>query len=358
MWRYGVPFILAVIVWWQYHRAASLFGIRIRGLQPVAVAVDRKGHLYVADTGNHCVWRVDPQGQLERVAGNGKRDYSEDGGKATKASLSHPSDVAVDAQGNLYIADAGTWRIRKVDTQGTITTVGGGGRGESIGEGRKAVQVWLPSPHSIAIDTQGNLYILQTNNPRVRKVDRQGIITTVAGGGQRDDGGEGEKAIKARLSPTGGIAVDNEGNLHITEYSRIRKVDKTGIITTVAGNGRWGVIKDGGQALQTSLGNLSDVAFDTQGTLYIALHGAVCKVDKTGVITVVAGGGQLSYVGRRRKALEAELGRIFSIAVDMKGNLYAADIDNKCVIKVDSSGIVRTVLSAEGSLFVDKKEYW
>ncbi len=361
-WRYEVPLILMIIGWCLCRWAVAVLGmpLMVRGLRPVAVTVDRKGYLYVADMGNHCVWKMSTEGKLERVAGNGRSDYGGDGRKATKASLSIPSDIVVDHNGNLYIVDAGSLRIRKVSPKGVIITAAGGGQEGNSGDGRKAVQVWLPSPQGIAVDTQGNLYIIQTNNPRVRKVDRKGIITTVAGNGQRDYGGDGGPAVKASLSPSGGVAVDAEGNLYIADTGnyRIRKVDKTGRITTVAGNGRWGAIKEGDQAAKVNLASPYDVAIDAKGVLFIALHGGICKVDKTGIITIVAGGGKRSYVGSRMKALEAELGRVFSIAIDTKGNLYAVDLDNPCVIKVDRTGIIRTVLTAEGSRFASKKKYW
>ena len=281
---------------------------------PAGVAVDASGNLYIADSENHRVRKVDTSGIITTVAGNGTAGYSGDGGPATNASLRAPNGVAVDASGNLYIADSANSRIRKVDTSGIITTVAGPG---------------TPG-YDVAVDASGNLYIAELGNHRIRKVDTLGVITTVAGNGTAGYSGDGEPATNASLGYPLGVALDISGNLYIAQSynNRIRKVDTSGIITTVAGNGTYGYSGDGGPATNASLRAPSDVAVDASGNLYIADSANHCirKVDTAGIITTVAGMSHPS-----------------DVAVDASGNLYIAEVDAHRISKVDTSGIITTV---------------
>ena len=312
---------------------------------PEAVAVDRWGNLYIADRGNHRVRRVDVAGVITTSAGTGEPRYSGDGGSATNASFRAPSGVAVDSSGNLYIADSPHNRVRKVDAAGVITTVAGTGQRGYSGDGGPAASAQLASPVRVAVDGSGNLYIVDSE--RVRKVDAAGVITTVAGTGQRGYSGDGGPATDAQLGAPQGVAVDDSGNLYIAEYTsrRVRKVDAAGVITTVAGTGQRGYSGDGGPATDAQLGGPWDVAVDGSGNLYIADYGngRVRKVDAAGVITTVAGTGQRGYSGDGGPAASAQLGLLRGVAVDGSGNLYIADARNHRVHKVDATGVINTV---------------
>ena len=301
------------------------------------VAVDAFGNLFMADTENNRVRKVDPTGMITTVAGNGSHAYSGDGGMATNASLSYPKSAAVDASGNLFIADYDNSRIRKVNPNGMITTVAGGGP-NSPGDGGAATNASLSNPNGVAVDAFGNLFIADTYNSRIRKVNPNGIITTVAGYGTNGYSGDGGIATNARLSYPFGVAVDAFGNLFIADYDnfRIRKVDPNGMITTVAGNGSFGYSGDGGAATNASLGYPNGVAVDAFGNLFIAnrSNNRIRKVDPNGMITTVAGNGSHAYSGDGGMATNASLSEPYGVAVDASGNLFIADIGNNRIREV------------------------
>jgi RHS repeat-associated protein len=267
---------------------------------------------------------------IATVAGNGIYGYSGDGGPATEAQLNDPSAVAVDSLGNLYITDEGNWRVRKVDTTGTITTL--------------ATIRWA---HDVAVDASGNLYIAEWGNNRIRKVDTSGIITLVVGNGSQGYSGDGGPAIEAQLYKPTGVAVDAAGILYIADARnhRIRKVDTSGIITTVAGTGVEGSSGDGGPATEAMLSYPYRVAVDAQGNIYIPQNSyhIIRKVDTSGIITTVAGNGSNGYSGDGSPATEAQLNYPTDVAVDSSGSLYIAEGYNNLVRKVDTSGIITTV---------------
>jgi sugar lactone lactonase YvrE len=243
------------------------------------VAVDAAGNLLIADTGNNRIRRVDgATGVITTVAGTGPTgseagSFSGDGGPAVNANLRFPSSVAVDASGNLYIADGGNHRIRRVDSvTGIITTAAGSGSFGFSGDGGPATDAQL-APSDIAVDASGNLFIADANNNRIRRVDgATGVITTVAGTGTAGHSGDGGPATSASLFSPRGVAVDAAGNLFFAVASnRIRRVDAaTGIITTVAGSGASGFSGDGGPAISASLFGPAGVAVDAAGNLFIA----------------------------------------------------------------------------------------
>ena len=248
---------------------------------PVGVSMDGLGNLYIADTNNHRIRKVDAEtGIITTVAGNGTEGFSGDDGPATEASLKNPFGIFVDIAGNLYIADSNNQRIRKVDaSSGIITTVAGDGEFGFTGDGVPATETSLFWPTGIFVDGLGNLYIAEPSGYRIRKVDASsGIITTVAGDGFHDDAdwrgrfsGDGGPATEASLFWPTGIFVDGAGNLYVADAFnvRIRKVDVLGIITTVAGNGTSAFSGDGGQATEASFGLTYDVFVDGVGDLYI-----------------------------------------------------------------------------------------
>jgi sugar lactone lactonase YvrE len=314
---------------------------------PTGVVADGSGNLYIADGSNLRVRKVDTRGIITSIAGNGSDSYGGDNGIATDANLDHPSDVVTDASGNFYIADSQNNRIRRVDRSGIITTVAGNGIGGYGGDGGPATKAMLSNPSGVAIDPSGKLYIADSDNHRIRMVAPDGIITTVGGNGSEGYGGDGGPAIKAMLDEPFDLAVDTSGNIYIADSynGRIRKVDNNGIITTVAGNGSYDFGGDGGPAIKAMLDEPSGVAVDASGNLYIADTGnyLIRKVDLNGVITTVAGNGNRGEGGDSGPAILAELNSPASVVVDASGNLYIADTGNYVIRKVDVKGIITTV---------------
>ncbi len=325
---------------------------QLRG--PRGVAVDAAGNLYIADTNNHRIRRVvsitlalTDYFRIVTAAGSETSGFGGDGGAAAAAQLREPNGVAVDGSGNIYIADTNNHRIRKVDSGGAITTVAGSGTSGFGGDGGAAAAAQLREPGGAAVDSAGNLYIADAGNHRIRKVDSGGAITTVAGSGTSGFGGDGGAAAAAQLREPGGAAVDSAGNLYIADAGnhRIRKVDSGGAITTVAGSGTSGFGGDGGAATAAGLDNPIGVAVDSAGNLYIADAGnhRIRKVDTLGAITTVAGSGTAGYSGDGGAATAAQLSSPYGVAVDSAGNLYIADESNHRIRKVDSGGAITTV---------------
>ena len=201
------------------------------------MAVDGAGNLFIADSLNDRIRKMDASGTITTVAGTGELGFSGDGGPATSARLSRPNDVAVDGAGNLFIADSGNNRIRKVDATGTISTVAGTGR-TGGGDGGPAVQAQLHGPSGVAVDGAGNVFIADRYNYRIRKVDSAGVITTVAGTGVRGSSGDGGPATSARLSGAEGVAVDGAGNVYIASESDSRTTSADERRRRLRGGGR------------------------------------------------------------------------------------------------------------------------
>ena len=321
------------------------------------VVLDGAGNLYIADRHNSRIRKVDSSGVITTIAGTGEIGFDGDGGPAVSALLNSPTGVAADVAGNVYIADASNDRIRKVDSSGIITTVAGTRDYGPAGDGGLAVSAWLFYPTGVVVDVAGNVYIADSRNHRIRKVDTSGIITTVAGSGGSGFG-DGGPAVSALLNYPRGVAVDGAGNLYIAAFGgRIRKVDTSGVITTVAGTGDPGFGGDDGQAVAARLADPDDVAADGAGNLYIAdtANSRIRKVDTTGVITTVAGTGSYGslggFGGDGGPAVSALLNYPRGVAVDGAGNLYIADTGNHRIRKVDSSGVITTIAGTGESDF-------
>ncbi|HWB83518.1 MAG TPA: hypothetical protein VG675_05230 [Bryobacteraceae bacterium] len=262
---------------------------RISGGNTIAgLALDDAGNLYISEGGNHVVRKVNAAGIISTVAGNGSPGFSGDGGLATSAQLNDPGGIVVDSAGNLYIADASNNRVRKVTAAGIITTIAGNGSVSYNGDSIPAISAVVDGPTGLALDDAGNLYISETSSARVRKVDTAGIITTVAGLTKKSPGfsGDGGPATAAMLYGPIGLAVDHSGNLYIADNvnGRIRKVDAAGIITTYAGTGGGTAstpIGDGGPATSAYIGVPKAIAFDAAGNLFIAGNaGGIARVRK------------------------------------------------------------------------------
>jgi len=292
---------------------------------PGGIAVDSSGKLYVADSLNNRI-RLISGGSVSTLAGNGTSGYTGDNGNATSAELNHPGAVAVDASGNLYIADTGNHAIRKV-TGSTITTIAGsnnGGSSGDAGDGGAAKGALLNSPAGIAVDSSGNVYISDTNNNRIRRIDTKGIITGIVGSGSTAN----------TLDHPTGIAIDNSGALYIADTNHHRIVKwANNKLTPVAGTGVKGFSGDGGPAIQAMLQNPIGVAVDAAGDLYIAdsSNSRIRKVTPDGMIVTIAGNGQLRYSGDGGPATSAALYFPRGVAVDSQGNVYIADTSNQLI---------------------------
>ena len=313
---------------------------------PTSVAVDSSGNLYIVDADNNRIRKVTASsGIITTVAGNGTAGYSGDGGAATSAELDTPFGVAVDASGNIYIVDVNNDRIRKVTAStGIITTVAGNGTWGYSGDGGAATSAELFSPLGVAVDASGNIYIADSGNNRIRKVTAStGIITTVAGNGTGGYSGDSGVATSAELNSPFGVAVDASGNIYIVDSgnNRIRKMTaSTGIITTVAGNGTGGYSGDSGVATSAELNSPYGVAVDASGNIYIAdTYNLVIRTvtASTGIITTVAGNGTAGSSGDGGAAASAELSYPTAVVVDSPGNFYIADYNNNKVRTVGSS---------------------
>ncbi len=311
------------------------------------VAVDTEGNLYVADTFSHRVRRIDPAGVISTIAGTGEDGFAGDGGPAAKARLNRPFGVAADRAGNLYVADTNNHRLRRIDPTGVISTVAGAYHGGFAGDGGRATAASLNEPRRVAVDAAGNLYVADTFNDRVRRIDPAGVITTIAGTGEPGYSGDGGPAAAARLDAPHGVAVDAAGNIYVADSfnDRVRRIDPEGVITTLAGTGESGYSGDGGPATAARLSVPHGVAVDAAGNIYVAdtYNDRVRRIDPEGVITTLAGTGESGYSGDGGPATAARLSVPHGVAVDAEGNLYVADTYNHRVRRIDPAGLISTI---------------
>jgi sugar lactone lactonase YvrE len=236
---------------------------------PSGMTVDSSGNLYIADAGGQRIRKINPAGIITTVAGNGTAGFSGDGGSATAAQLNWPKDVAIDAAGNLYIADTGNSSIRKVTSAGIITTIAGNGTAGFYGDGGLATNAQLNQPTGVALDASGNVYFSDTYNFRVRKADTGGVISTIAGTGVAAYSGDGIPGTSAALAYPTGLKVDAAGNLFLADWVSVRKITASGIISTIAGTGAPGFSGDGGPAASANIGAWG-IALDPAGRILIA----------------------------------------------------------------------------------------
>lgn len=313
---------------------------------PRGVTVDAAGNIYISDSTNNRVRKVDAAtGVITTLAGNGIRDFSGDGGPATKASLAFPMGLAVDREGNLFIADARNHRIRRVDAKtGIITTVAGQGIRGLGGDNGPALSALMAYPTAVAVDEEGNLYIADSENGGIRRVDRKtGIITSVVGegtpGAKTDP--SGTPTIRGLFVAPVGLTYDGKGNLYVADsfLNRVKKVEvATRKVTIVAGKGTNHYCGDGGPAKEACFAQPAGVALDAAGNVYIADAGnnRVRKVDvKTGIVTTVAGSGQRGIAGDDGPARKASLGFPSGIAVDPQGRIVIVEPNNNRVRRIE-----------------------
>jgi uncharacterized protein (TIGR03437 family) len=311
---------------------------------PNGLAVDPAGNVYISEVSDFRVRKVDTSGVINTVAGNGNIGFGGDGGAATSAPLWPPINghhgIAVDGAGNLYIADYNNHRVRKVDSSGKISTVAGSGTPLDSGDGGPALNAGVRYPISVAVDASGNLYIAEYLSARVRKVSPGGTISAFAGSGGLGFSGDGGPATAAAFNAPIALAVDSAGSVYIADATaaRVRKVNTAGVISTVAGSGAHGSSGDGGPATSASF-DPTGIAVDSAGNLFIAeQNNRVRKVDTGGTITTIAGKDVSGFSGDGGPAANALLSSPNDVALDSAGNLYIADANNNRVRRILGAG--------------------
>jgi sugar lactone lactonase YvrE len=320
---------------------------------PGGLLVTQRGDLLVVDFGNHRIRRVDARtGIISTVAGTGETGFTGDGGPARLATLSRPENAALDADDNVIIVDEYNHRIRRVDARtGIITTIAGDGHKGFAGDGGPALEARFDQPEGIAADSAGNLYIGDTQNNRVRRIDAAtGIVTTFAGSGAFGVSPDGTDRLKAKFLRIARLAVDRRGNVYIADSPahKIIMVDAAaGTIRSIAGNGIDGYAGDGGPATRAHLSYPEGVLVDASGDVYFCDVGThhVRKVSaRSGIITTVAGNGEKGFSPDDVPAIESRLWSPGRLAIDQDGGLLIADIGNARVRRVDrATGLMRTV---------------
>jgi len=300
--------------------------------QPWGIAVDRSGNVFVADTGNNVLRRIDTDGIITTVAGNGRSGSLGDGLPAVDAELAGPTGVAVDGAGNIYIADTGSDRVRRVTPDGTILPFAGTGVPGPLGDGGPAVRATLHQPTGLAVDQAGDVFIADAFNNRVRRVAPDGTITTIAGTGVAGFSGDGGSATAATLDLPSSVSVAANGDILIADLGggRVRRVNSAGIIETVAGGGT-GDLGDGGPATLATLTLVWGVAVDGAGGILITSGSRVRRVDSTGTITTIAGTGVPGFAGDGGPAASAQLNNPVGVATAPDGTVLLADRGNNRV---------------------------
>ena len=303
---------------------------------PLATKVDFHGNVFFSDYNNNVVRKIEAGGIITTIAGNSTAGYSGDGSAATAAMLNHPNNLAFDKHGNLFVADESNNVIRKVDTLGIITTVAGNNVAGYNGDNIPATAAMLNQPTGVAFDSLGNLYIADVQNARVRMVATSGIITTIAGTGVLGFGGDNGPATAAMIDGIITLNFNNIGELYAVDQSnyRVRKISG-GIITTVAGNGSSGYSGDSGPATAAGLFPTT-TAFDKSGNLVIcdAFNNRIRIVNNTGIISTIAGNATNGYFGDGGPATAAELNIPSGVTFDVCNNLYFCDQGNNVIRKI------------------------
>ncbi|MCW3120738.1 MAG: S-layer protein [Flavipsychrobacter sp.] len=292
------------------------------------------------------------------IAGIGGRGSSGDGGPATAAQVSNPQKIAIDKSGNIYFGQSDY--IRKISPSGTITTIAGTGKSGYSGDGGAATAADIFGPAGIVIDRAGNIYFVDNYNNVIRKINTSGIISTVAGSGVNAGTGmsvpeyyvhlgDGGPATAADLGLPIGIAIDGSDNLYIGDFAnnRIRKITPAGIITTIAGNGIQGTAGDGGPATAAEVNNPYYIALDTRGNIYFTSLGiginTIRKIDASGYITTIAGNGTTGYRGDGGAATAAVFNGALDVTVSKTGDIYITDFANYRIRMINSLGIINTI---------------
>lgn len=314
---------------------------------PAALCYDFVGNFYIADQNNNIIRKVDTAGLISTFAGTGEQGFDGDGGTATQAMLDSPVGVAIDASGNLYISDTKNQRIRKVSSNGVISTIAGTGTAGFSGDGGAATLAMISLPTAIAVDSNGNVFFADSNNNRVREiVAASGTIQTVAGNGEQGYSGDGGPATSASLDTPQGISVDTSGSLYLsdTRNNRIRKISG-GLITTIAGDGSFKFAGDGSNATSGSFASPHGIAVNASGTtLYVADtdNQRIRQINSSNLLSTIAGNGQEGEDQLNGSATAASLDSPLGVAIGPQGTVAIADTDNDLVRAIFNGTVVTT----------------
>ena len=303
--------------------------------EPFMCAFDDAGNLFVCEATNHIVRRVDAAtGVITTVAGTGKLGYSGDGGPATEATLYEPYSLAIDSDGSIYIVDRLNAVVRKVDADGIITTVAGTGEPGYSGDGGPGHEARMREPNDCFLDGRGGLLIADIQNQRVRRLDiASGIIATFAGNGEKERGGDGLPATEASIFGARAVCMDGAGNTYIAERegNGVRVVGPDGIMGTIAGaNAELGYTGDGGPAIESTWAGPKGIRCDAEGNIIVVdtENHAIRRIDAaTHIVTTIAG-GQLGGHGDNGPATDAGMDRPHGCEIAADGSLYVADSNN------------------------------
>jgi hypothetical protein len=306
--------------------------------EPDGCAFDTYGNFYFTQVVPDRVFKISPSGSITSIAGTSSTGYNGDGIMATTAKLDIPAGIAIDSANNIFIADGNNNRVRKVDAiTGVITTIAGTGSAGFSGDGGPASAAVFNGVADICFDKRGNLYISDIGNHRLRKINPFGIVSTFAGTGVGGYTGDGGQATAAQIISINGIAIDKSGNLYLAQSNSgvVRKINPTGIISTIAGNGMVGPSGDEGPATAAALAPVR-LAVDNFGDLYIScwINYNVRLIDKNGIIHTVAGTGISGFSGDNGLAKTAQLSSTFGITLDTCGNVYLSDKNNSRIRKI------------------------
>ena len=305
---------------------------------PTCANIDASGNLYIADNINNVIRKVSTSGVISTFAGTGAAGYSGNGGPATAATFNRTNSLTFDHTGNMYVVDQNTSVIRKINSSGIITTVAGGGF-SGLGDGGPATVAQLDWPAAVAFDATGNMYITEVHHKRIRKVNTSGIISTIAGNGTLGYTGDGGPATAAVIGNVNGIAIDATDNIYFTDFDNnvIRKINTAGIVKTIAGTGVAGFTGDGGPATAAKLNTPYGLAFDATGNLFFSESNGnhFRKINSSGIISTVAGNGSPGFSGDGGDPMVAELNKPTFFYVNTTGSaIYFADEDNQRVRKI------------------------
>ncbi len=324
---------------------------------PGGLAYDGAGDLFFAETARHVVRMISPAGVLTTVAGTGVQGFAGDGGPAVSALLDSPGALAIDGAGNLFVSDSHNHRIRRVDAgTGTITTVAGTGLAGAGADGTLAANSQLERPAALAVAANGDLFFADGGTHLVRRIDHvTGVLRTVAGNGVQGFAGDGGPAVSASIDTPSGLAVDGAGNLYLadTHNQRVRRVDAaTGVITSVAGTGQPGFSGDGAPATGAALRLPRGLSLDPAGNLYLAdaSNHRVRRIDAgTGQMSTVAGDGTQGYAGDGGAAVSASLDSPRAITLSPAALPTVSDTGNQRVRQVDAASLIHTLAGLGGT---------
>jgi len=314
--------------------------------EPQGICMDNAGNVYIADAGNNRIRKINTSGIITTIAGTGMAGYNGDNIAATAAELNYPSSIVMDEAGNIYFPDDHNFRIRKINTDGIITTIAGNGTEGNSVDGSQATATQIGSTAGICVDRVGNIYFADLPYSFIRKVSTTGIISIFAGTGINGYTGDNGPATAAKIQPFG-LGVDAAGNIYSAEYHNncIRKIDSSGIIVTVGGTGHAGYSGDGFAATNAELFYPASVSIDASYNLLIAEDGnhVIRQIDASGIITTIAGNNIAGNSGDGGEALNAELSDPFDAYSDNLGDIFIADWGNNNVRYIRSTVGVNTI---------------